>query len=463
MQDVLETTKTQINIFSKIKLKIFKILKPITIKFNKFQPFFTIESFIIYYFFLVFLFGRSFTGIQIAGFRIGELMIGTAMLLFFYFLIFRSKSIDLIIGKKANYVLRIILAYFFVINFINGGLSNFLKPEVYRSSSYIWSIGFFFVLYFIKKFRIFDSNLFLTGMFIALPLTYVLTAVYYPSFLSDFFTQYSDKFRFLKGSDLFLVYAIYCLLFFERIKNNNFIYIFTFVLSGTLLPLIVFSSRGASIGAMIILLYSIFKNRKAFLRSKILFFGSLLAFVSTLTLSSIYLDWTKIEFEEINTEMALDSLEMTLVSKRYPETEKPYIYFENNRVNSGDGNLNWRLQIWQDVYQDLNDKNKLISGYGYSGAIPAMERVDRAGLDGTNIHVHNYFVNILARGGLVHVLLYLLFYLFLLGRIINYKDRNNTIAFIIAALFVSFFDSSMETVRFPFLFYTVLSYKLKQE
>ena len=92
-----------------------------------------------------------------------------------------------------------------------------------------------------------------------------------------------------------------------------------------------------------------------------------------------------------------------------------------------------------------------------------MERVDRAGLDGTNIHVHNYFVNILARGGLVHVLLYLLFYLFLLGRIINYKDRNNTIAFIIAALFVSFFDSSMETVRFPFLFYTVLSYKLKQE
>ena len=133
MQDVLETTKTQINIFSQIKLKIFKILKPITTKLNKFQPFFTIESFIIYYFFLVFLFGRSFTGILIAGFRIGELMIGTGMLLFFFFLFFRSKSIDLIIGKKANYVLRIILAYFFVINFVNGGLSNFLKPEVWLS------------------------------------------------------------------------------------------------------------------------------------------------------------------------------------------------------------------------------------------------------------------------------------------------------------------------------------------
>tara|TARA_A100001035_G_scaffold63897_1_gene48529 strand:- start:3057 stop:4448 length:1392 start_codon:yes stop_codon:yes gene_type:complete len=463
MHGVLETTKTQINFFSQLKLKIFKILRPVVIKFNKFYPFFTIESFIIYYFFLVFLFGRSFTGIQIAGFRIGELMIGTAMMLFFYFLIFRSRSINLIIGKKANYVLRIILIHFFIVNFVNGGLSNFLNPEVFRSSSYIWSIGFFFVLYFIKKFRVFDSNLFLTGMFVALPLTYILTSVYYPSFLSDFFIQYSDKFRLLKGSDLFLVYAIYCLLFFDRIKNNNFIYIFTFVLSGTLLPLIVFSSRGASIGAMIIFIYSVFKNRKAFLRSKILFIGSLIAFFGTLTLSSIYLDWTKIDFEEINTEMALDSLEMTLVSKRYPETVKPYIYFENKRINSGDGNLNWRLQIWQDVYQDLNDKNKLIFGYGYAGSIPAMDRIDRAGLDGTNIHVHNYFVNMLARGGLIHVFLYLLFYLFLLGRIINYKDRNNTIAFIFAALFVSFFDSSMETVRFPFLFYTVLSYKLKQE
>ena len=161
--------------------------------------------------------------------------------------------------------------------------------------------------------------------------------------------------------------------------------------------------------------------------------------------------------------MAIESLEMTLVSKRYPETVKPYIYFENNRINSGDGNLNWRLQIWQDVYQDLDEKNKLLTGYGFDGAIPAMERIDRAGLDGTNIHVHNYFVNILARGGLIHLILFLLFYLFLINRILNMQEINNTIAFILAVLFVSFFDSSMETVRFPFLFYTVLSYKLKKE
>ena len=300
-------------------------------------------------------------------------------------------------------------------------------------------------------------------MIVALPLTYILTSVNFPVFISDFFNQYSDKFRLLKGSDLFLVYAIYCLLFFERIKNNNFIYFFTFAISGTLIPLIVFSSRGASIVAMIMLLFCIFTYSSSFLSNKLLFLISLPGFVVPLTLSSVYLDWTEIDFQKINTEVAIDSLEMTLVSKRYPEVQKPYFYFEDNRLNSGDGNLNWRLQIWQDVFQDLSDTDQLAFGYGYSGAIPAMERPDRAGLDGTNIHVHNYFINILARGGLIHLFLYLIFYAFLLSRILNFEEGYLTVAFIVSVMFVSFFDSSMETVRFPFLFFTVLSYKLTKE
>ena len=92
-----------------------------------------------------------------------------------------------------------------------------------------------------------------------------------------------------------------------------------------------------------------------------------------------------------------------------------------------------------------------------------MEREDRAGLDGTNIHLHNYFVNILARGGIIHLLLYLALYALLLSRIINFREDYLTVAFIISVLFVSFFDSSMETVRFPFLFFTVLAYKLSKE
>ena len=80
----------------------------------------------------------------------------------------------------------------------------------------------------------------------------------------------------------------------------------------------------------------------------------------------------------------------------------------------------------------------IIFGYGYDSGIPAMERVDRKGIDGTNIHVHNYFVNILARGGLIHLSLMILFYIFLISKLINLKNRNNVVAFIFAALFVSF-------------------------
>jgi|SRR5210317_109734 hypothetical protein len=463
MQDVSEVTKYRVSFINNIKLKLYKIFNPVLTKLGRFKPFFTFESFLIYYFFLVILFGRSFTGVKLISFRVGELMIATAMFLLFYFIIFRSKSIDSLVGSYANLTIKFILINFFIVNFINGGINNFTNPQVFRSSSYIWSLGFLFVLSFLRKFKIFDSNIFLLGIIIVLPLTYVLTSVNFPAFLSDFFNQYSDKFRLLKGSDLFLGYAIYCLLFFERIKSNNFIYFFTFAISGLLIPLIVFSSRGASIGCFILLIFCIFKYRKSFLRNKLLFLISLPSFVVPLTLSSVYLDWTEIDFQKINTEVAVESLEMTLVSKRYPEVQKPYFYFEDSRINSGDGNLNWRLQIWQDVIQDLNDKEKILFGYGYAEAIPAMERIDRAGLDGTNIHVHNYFINILARGGIVHLFLYIFLYGLLLSKIINFKEGYLTAAFITAVLFVSFFDSSMETVRFPFLFFTVLSYKLSKE
>ena len=258
MQNVSETTKYQINYLSKIKLKIFKILNPYLIKLEKFKPFFTFESALIYYFFLVILFGRSFTGLELYIFRIGELMIGTAMIVFFYFIFFKGNSIDLLSGNRTSLLLRIIFLHFVLVNIFNGGISNFMNTQVFRSSSYIWSLGFLFVLILINRSKIFESNLFFVSIIFVIPLTYVFTSVNFPLFIADFFNQYSDKFRLLKGSDLFLAYAIYCLLFFDRIKTNNFIYLFTFGITGVLIPLIVFSSRGASIGSMILLTYCCF-------------------------------------------------------------------------------------------------------------------------------------------------------------------------------------------------------------
>jgi O-antigen ligase len=146
------------------------------------------------------------------------------------------------------------------------------------------------------------------------------------------------------------------------------------------------------------------------------------------------------------------------------------LYFDDGRLYSTEGNLNWRLEIWQDVIFDLNDKDILLTGYGYDSVIPAMERPDRQGLMSydkeqgnsmiVNENVHSYIVNILARGGLIQVVLIILFYLMLLYTIPP-KRREHMLQFLIPFLLCSMFDIGMEGVQYPILFFLSLSYIAK--
>ena len=84
-----------------------------------------------------------------------------------------------------------------------------------------------------------------------------------------------------------------------------------------------------------------------------------------------------------------------------------YIY--EGRIYSRDGTTDWRLDIWQDIIEDLNDKDQIYSGYGYSSILPIMvdpEAPGRLGEDGLNENVHNYIFTILARGGLIQLILF---------------------------------------------------------
>ena len=77
--------------------------------------------------------------------------------------------------------------------------------------------------------------------------------------------------------------------------------------------------------------------------------------------------------------------------------------------------------------------------------------------DGTNENVHNFIVNIFARGGLVHFLLFILLFM----QIFKYssKFRDLKISHYIFPIFlVSFFDSSMENSHFPIIFYFIIGY-----
>ena len=78
----------------------------------------------LYFLFFLFiaLFGRSFTGVYLFGFRIGELMIGSAALLSFVFLIFAKKdnryfSID----PRSFYLHKVIILSFFLTLFLSNG------------------------------------------------------------------------------------------------------------------------------------------------------------------------------------------------------------------------------------------------------------------------------------------------------------------------------------------------------
>ena len=127
------------------------------------------------------------------------------------------------------------------------------------------------------------------------------------------------------------------------------------------------------------------------------------------------------------------------------------------RIYSADGNLNWRLQIWQDVIVDTSKEFKtVIFGYGYKEIIPAMSLPSRQGLDGLNENVHNFIVNIYARGGILQITLFSLFY-FSIFSFYNKNFQNlEILIYAIPILFVAFFDGAMENAHFSLMYYFFL-------
>ena len=131
------------------------------------------------------------------------------------------------------------------------------------------------------------------------------------------------------------------------------------------------------------------------------------------------------------------------------------------RLYSEEPLANWRLQLWQDIIVDITEKNLIFTGYGYSDIIPAMKLDSNNGFDSTNENVHNYLVQSYARGGIIHIVLILLLNLFVLLHWKKNYGNYKILQYILPILLVSMFDPSMESVRFPVIYYTFLGYFLK--
>ena len=123
-------------------------------------PFFT-------YIVLITIFGRTFNGLFISSFRLGELIVGFAILISFLILFtFKKQYID-----KSFFILFTGLVISFLISALMSNAS-FTSTYTYKSSSIIWTISFIFIggLLFKSKF----TDKFIRYLFIFSPLTYIL-------------------------------------------------------------------------------------------------------------------------------------------------------------------------------------------------------------------------------------------------------------------------------------------------
>ena len=97
---------------------------------------------LLIFLFLTFIFGRSFMGVTIFNYRIGEYLIGAALLLFLFCLM-KKKYIENVFSKEIYFSIILIFTTFLIFLLLDGG--SFFNEYTYKSSLYIWVLSFIFL------------------------------------------------------------------------------------------------------------------------------------------------------------------------------------------------------------------------------------------------------------------------------------------------------------------------------
>jgi len=419
--------------------------------------------------FLLVFFNRPFVGISIFGYRIGELLILFGLLLTPLPLASRIFKFQ-IINEKYDGLLKVyytIVILFFINVLINN--SNILSSYTFKSSTYIWTLSYLFVGFVFLNFKDTDEkfrNIFLY-IFMFTPIAhYFFSTGYFPNFIITFFYEFSDKFEFTKASDIMMSLLIGNILCFKYLKNMFAKMCYFFFSVSFMLPLLLLMSRGSFVSTSLFVALTIFYYREYFInniKSSIVFLiiGALSFIISTYNVNDVDFSFNFGAGGTAQEDLSIVENVKTISKKN--ETRKAFLslYIEDGRLMSIDNTTNWRLDIWQDVYEDMSIKNLTIKGYGHNSIIPVMtdpSAPGRLGRDGLNENVHNYFVNIYARGGIFQFFAYLVFYLTLLKLWKKNHNDYSILIFMIPVLFNSTLDMSMEGVQYPLAFFSFLGY-----
>lgn len=431
---------------------------------NKFKL--TYLIFLYVTFFLSSLFDRSFMGIYIFGFRVGEIIVGVFFLQSLFVFLLNKKTTDKLFledfyGSLKTYKIIIFIFLLSLLYFQTSLTSTY----TYKTSSYIWLASIVYVSYYLHQSCNFSftNNSKFVYLYATLPIVhYLFSSGYYPDFIMIFFNEYSDKFTFTKASDIMLVMIISCLLLFGTQVNKKIPFVYFAAVVPLLLPLLLEMSRGSFFGAATFFLMIVLFDFKYLIKSPKFLFVLILISSSTFLFSTYRI--SGIEFNSSQNSEVLIDLSVTDNLKKIAkkqDTRKAFLsfYIEDGRLVSHDNTTNWRLDIWQDVVEDLNKKNLFLTGYGYNEIIPVMtdpSAPGRLGRDGLNENVHSYVFNILARGGIFQLILFAIFH-FIFIRIWYSRYKTFDVLLLMIPIFInSATDMNMEGVQFPFIYYFFL-------
>lgn len=418
------------------------------------------------FFILTLVFGRSFMGIYLFKFRIGEYLVAFSLFLFMLTILYLKISNF----KKYKIFYHILISLFF--SFIFFAIiknDSFLNSYVYQASMYVWTVSFISLGLWISKYVNFNKYFILILNFV-LVFTYQLSVIHYPVFLIKLFTKYSDKFEFLKASELGILFII-VMCINKKYFRKDINYTLFLVYFALFLPLFLVKSRGAALAIVTFFIIENFYFLK--INNKISIKTYLFSFLIALPI--FYLSSFAIARDQINNDENINLIVQGILETKNTNIDNlSSFYISNKRIFSTDANINWRLQIWQDAinfsyngfvwiddkYVKLDDFKgyEFLIGSSYSDRIPIMKNPLYQGYDQSNQNVHNFLINIYSRGGLIHLILILFLYYKIIKIEIDLKNNLEIFKFLIPIFIISFFDSSLESPSFSFLFYFFIGF-----
>jgi len=170
------------------------------------------------------LFTRPFVGLQYKSYRLGEVIIlGSFIFAFVVLILFNKLNLSEYFESKTRNVYLFIILSFFILSIVSD--SNFLDSYTFKTSSYVWTISILFLTIWI--FKTFHFNYLNFVIFLPAPfLMYLFSTGHYPDFIINIFNEFSDKFNFLKASDIML--ATICVNIFVKNIIKDKIYQFIY-------------------------------------------------------------------------------------------------------------------------------------------------------------------------------------------------------------------------------------------